>query len=624
MSYKFIITIHKIDVTFQIGIAPPFYDLDSTLPHTRKLQDIDFYINLTALHKAKAKYDANITSFIEFITTQSHPSLKDLPNQYLLNKPPETKIEESKMYNDDYKSKIIEYLKEKYTLFLSITEIDKIIREAKSTMVISNNLSGDNSSKFLEQIIEINTEINRLIKLTEEYIENIKKNETYVEPKETIDALNSKIGELKEKISVNSSSGQFGVGETRLTVSPTETDCNCNFVDSRFTKALLNMGIDEYIPFTEYLNITWRHNSCYINSTLQLLYSIKPFRDYFLTLNGNRTNLECALRKVFLLMYNRIPFELQNESVNGRSLYRIFTDIIRDKYYKLGNYVDVNDFIDDLNDTLEKTNSNHILNLIKTSYQEFKNCEGEMAIPIIARTEPTLLKLDIMSATLTQTTIQNFINGLNDVKENNPEPKERLDNSTGKLALFCTEGPSCGPETPLEGEKLKCAHSQYVTRLPVTENKYLIITLDRTSLSQGDSKISVTPNRVLHFGNNLYIISGCIIFKNYGHYVYMKFNKSGFPCGLLDDMHHDETIHDNYLPGQTFNYEIHARTYLYRFLSIIPDGQPIEQVILDATRTLDTIDPIDHPPPRVDPTRDRQKYLKYKQKYLKLKNKLNL
>ena len=211
------------------------------------------------------------------------------------------------------------------------------------------------------------------------------------------------------------------------------------------------------------------------------------------------------------------------------------------------------------------------------------------------RTFPLLLKLNVNA----DTNIQEAINMLNRRNDNINNPRFKYD--TISSSNKCIEFPSCQPNQESQAEETEtviCADSTFEQNLPTTTNKYLIIIIDRATIAKvynRENEISVTPDPILKFGDNTYIISGCIIRINNNHFFYMKFDKESNSLGLVDDLQHEHiSLHKNE------DYKILAKIYVYRLKT-------------DADADI-----------YCDSSNSRQKYLKYKEKYLKLKNKLNL
>ena len=252
-------------------------------------------------------------------------------------------------------------------------------------------------------------------------------------------------------------------------------------------------------------------NSCFMNSVLQLLYSVDDFREEILNLSiNNKNNIIFCIKNIFELLNKTSSFVKQKEL---KGCYEILYRLI-----EKGSLYKQQDAVELLSKILDKFDFRYIYPNITDIYSFEIVTESFCTLSENKLNINNPVKYPYLSLNLKGKTLQDLID--------NFMKSSKLDNSE-KL--------------------LRCDNDSYIREIIniPQNNKYLIFHLKRYKEgSDKFNKTSININSELNIVNNKYILVGAILksgSEQSGHYVYATYNN-----GKLYRVYDDSTIHTTY------------------------------------------------------------------------------
>jgi len=170
-------------------------------------------------------------------------------------------------------------------------------------------------------------------------------------------------------------------------ISNSENTFNCGYLSSLISTDILTIPINKHIRFSNVIDcsknigIENNGNTCFMNTTLQLLYSIEFFRDYFLQINSEGLDeISCAIKILFNLMYTKnstdFTINLKNLFIdyngNVKSLRDVFT--LEYKDFKTFNQQDCAEYLQILFEKILLENTNNLDKLFNVYILDIIKC----------------------------------------------------------------------------------------------------------------------------------------------------------------------------------------------------------------------------------------------------------
>jgi ubiquitin C-terminal hydrolase len=400
--------------------------------------------------------------------------------------------------------------------------------------------------------------------------------------------------------------------------------CDCSDIgdivlrESSFDITDLSANIKQ----SEYCGLENCGNTCYLNSLLQLLYSMELFRNYFINLKNPHNICCCALKIIFTIMYTQNPkytkdkiIDISNIKINNIPINKI---LINSTGLNLGVQEDVQQFMSELIVILNNPIQLFPYLFSFNSINVIKCAGGDKIFP-------------------TGEMINYALNVY--VKEGIDNMQDLL-NINYKIESDASDIDICG--TTYSGNK-KMELKQHILNIPDC-NKYIIIHLHRyiddkqqpplkdskgnIIIENGEKKYhqiksneTVTPNPIINIRGVQYKLTGTVIHigtRDGGHYVFGKYDDDGIISFIIDDNKIDNQSRYRFIINQE------ANVFLYRR---IPDkiDEPIKLLVDEPHKIYKFKDLCTSKGFMFSniisdqATEERNKYLKYKNKYLKLK-----
>jgi len=347
-----------------------------------------------------------------------------------------------------------------------------------------------------------------------------------------------------------------------------------------------NFGaIIPFVPFTDskmkYVPLTGGNNRCYMNASIQFIYSISSIRDFFDKITeDNINNLESIpglhvenndkykkSLKLLKFLFSRInneqePFSLEELVYNNENFYKEILKIDTNLEYHeqedaklfitslLEPFTQFTGIIEETYKTFSfKLNSKWVCINNTEYFKEESACSLELEV----------INIEIynkkFTGIVTKIDIQKLINY-------NTSPKILADDDNKIHSAKTDKNPN--------GE-CKTIEINY----DMSKNDYIIISLKRYKTYTENNlhktkkiKNEIYPSQFINFDNNKFIIVGCILHRgpsvNSGHYVYQVFT-DGNPDYIIDD--------SAVVPTAYYNILEKGYVYLYKRVGEIVEGE---------------------------------------------------
>jgi len=378
-----------------------------------------------------------------------------------------------------------------------------------------------------------------------------------------------------------------------------------------------------FVPFTDpkikYVPLNGGNNRCYMNASIQFIYSISSIRDFFYKITeediisfkmNDKDSNEIIYReidkkgktlkeftrgiiyhrifKLLSFLFNEIKNNSNNITINLGEL-RYNNELFYQRIRAICQHINDGNYIDTFRDGAQEDASEFIVkllepfsyykkdiqnksidpnNLIEKCYDSFSfnntdifNCEDGTIKDKISSESGSRIDLQIVDINKINTKLKKNIVSIciQDLIDYYMEP-EILTDSENKLEI-------CG-KNQQTGENNICISKKH--SYIMNKNDYIIISLKRFEIyfennSYKTKKIEneIYPSQFINFDNNKFIIVGCILNRgssvNAGHYVYQVFT-DGKPDYIIDD--------SNVVP--TTEYKILEQGYVYLYKRV-PD-----------------------------------------------------
>jgi endonuclease/exonuclease/phosphatase family metal-dependent hydrolase len=327
-------------------------------------------------------------------------------------------------------------------------------------------------------------------------------------------------------------------------------------------------------------------NQCYMNSSIQFLYSIPELRDCLKNINPTELNLQpnangiCrkdddvkknketigALKLIFenLEKQSTEPLEIGNLKINDLDVYTI---LICNLNFGIYNVEDASEFLVNIITPFECYYDNkYIKTFIDTLlFNQIKitNCDNNMKSindkkleefnpePLL-RPYEKIISIDLNNIT-THTTIQALINNYQQTKEIEKGDQVQFRSCRNLDGTF---GNNISDKFKLENMK---------------DQKYYIISLKRFDSDNNKINTPVKINKIISINNINFQIEGCILHSGGtggGHYTYAIY-KNGEPLGIMNDSSIDE-INETYKSTS----EVAGYVFLYKIIPPSPITAP--------------------------------------------------
>ena len=310
-------------------------------------------------------------------------------------------------------------------------------------------------------------------------------------------------------------------------------------------------------PIVGYCPLTNVGNSCYMNSAIQLLYSIPELRTFVSTIDidrltkdhirdcvnddetlNNATTILFAMRDLNTVLTGTTPINLEN--INGKDIYKIFTRILTLEYKRQETSTDfINNLFGKINCVKGQPDVLKFINLFNYTFQESYKC----AISGIYKNKQKNGSDRVEESTMLVINVEQFVS-------NNPSMRQSTLQDQINFMLKYEEIPDeknnmtsvCG--TGINENELGKYTAKKIT-VDVSKSTYLLITLNRFSGDYRTTiiklKNNIIPNNKININNNIFEIMGVIIQTGIlnkngggGHYVYVVY-ENGKPAFTMDD-----------------------------------------------------------------------------------------
>jgi len=291
-------------------------------------------------------------------------------------------------------------------------------------------------------------------------------------------------------------------------------------------------------------------NTCFINSALQMLYSINDIREFIINSNSNNIIIT-SLQKIFNLLDSKKTY-IKTEEINNdiKILYNnVFKSIIKNSS-KIPQQ-DAHEFIDYIIDNIFE-DSRYLKELFTFEFIDSSYCKRKLTNIIYDHRKlvnnSTILQLSInehKDITLDELIYFNFT-------------EEVLDKDRGeylKNDIYNNYGTKIGKKERCENNNKNC--KKLNINIP-DQNKYLIIQLVRmVEYNFIDNNINI--NKVLNIDNVNYSLVGSILRGpignskkskkniNMGHYIYVTYNEEGELHKVYNDSNVSKKLPTNFV-----------------------------------------------------------------------------
>ena len=383
-------------------------------------------------------------------------------------------------------------------------------------------------------------------------------------------------------------------------------------------------------------------NTCFLNSALQLLYSIIDLRESILqipevAINENyKENPALVLtpighqknpredtpefqdlrrkdllkieqnKSTTIIQSLRTLFKSMSESQGGNVSSRVSIEqIFRTQNMGIGAQHDTEEFIGFIMSAIQVTQSmEDLFNLFKMHFVEIKTCveNNEKNVKDWSLSSIFEYRLQINQCETMQKSIMSYLKD------------EVISDPSNFLHEWCHNQP----------------FSKQMNIVFNPNFKYLIINLKKTQNSISDDKKLTTAFNAKKL-DTPFIVEGTISIPNYqnqsephivfvlqgasyhwgtttgGHYSYLEFDQLG---SIIPIRHYDDRSVDTLSPTDARQFDIHKNgaLFLYKKIQVVSAGGGIKNNIQNLSK--------------INESKWKNKYLKYKQKYLKLANKI--
>jgi len=312
-------------------------------------------------------------------------------------------------------------------------------------------------------------------------------------------------------------------------------------------------------PIVGYCPLTNVGNSCYMNSAIQLLYSIPELRTFVSTIDidsltkdhilgcakddtilSDAKTILIAMRDLNTVLTGTTPISL--EKINGKDIYRILTKILTLGYKQQETSTEfINNLFGKINCVKGQPDILKFINLFNYTFQESYKCATDSIYKNKQKNGSDLFE----ESTMLVINVEQFL-------FNNPSKKESTLQDQINFTLTYEEIPDeknnmtsvCGTGISKNANELGKYTAKKIT-VDVSKSTYLLITLNRFS---GDYRTTITklrnnitPNNKIDINNNIFEIMGVILQTGIlsktgggGHYVYIVY-QNGTPTFTMDD-----------------------------------------------------------------------------------------
>jgi uncharacterized UBP type Zn finger protein len=296
-------------------------------------------------------------------------------------------------------------------------------------------------------------------------------------------------------------------------------------------------------------------NSCYMNSTIQLLYSIKEFRYFIQYYEYNKDNKDNYIIQCIKNIFNKIENnKKKNKALNSNYLEPIYR-VLFHQIFKINNFGSQQDAQEVLN---------YILDNIIDYYTEFNNTFIQNLL-LLNLTKETYCKKNVFKYQ-----IENIIDKCYTLfLEVTKDMKKPIKKSLCDLINHYQQ------EEKLETNLTRCNNQNSYIKVNIDipdNNKYLIICLKRLLYNLYFDK-SIEIDYTLSINNIKYKLGGIILrtgSPNSGHYIYATFKNK-----KIHKVYNDSVISNNL--GH-FNINKHSYVLLYKKIEKKNNNSDISQI----------------------------------------------